>query len=61
MILMLIIGVTSLIFVITGNNTSEIENVVEWNFSLLVNLYFAGMILIWKDYRHVFAIRTEKN
>ena len=60
MMLMLIIGVTSLILVLTGNNTSEIENIVEWNFSLLVNLYFAGTILIWKDCRHVFMNRAAK-
>ncbi len=52
-ILMLMIGVASAGSVVTGNNTSEIENIVEWNFSLLVNLYFAGMIFIWKDYRCV--------
>jgi hypothetical protein len=58
--LMLFIGVTSLFFVLTGKNTSEFENIVEWNFSLLVNLYFAGMILIWKDCRHVFTVRAAK-
>ncbi len=60
MLLMLIFGVTSLVLVLTGNSTSEIENIVEWNFSLLVNLYFAGTILIWKDCRHVFMIRAAK-
>jgi len=60
MMLMLITGVTSLILVLTGKNTSEIENIVEWNFSLLVNLYFAGMILIWKDCKHVFMTRAAK-
>lgn len=60
MVLMLIIGIASLISVLTGNNTSEVENIVEWNFSLLVNLYFAGMILLWKDCRHVFMIRAAK-
>jgi len=53
-LLMLAIAVASVFFVVTGNDTSEIENIVEWNFSLLVNLYSAGMILIWKDYRQVF-------
>lgn len=52
-ILMFMIAVASVCSVVTGNNTSEIENIVEWNFSLLVNLYFAGMIFIWKDYRCV--------
>jgi hypothetical protein len=53
-LLMLTIAVASVFFVVTGKNTSAIENIVEWNFSLLVNLYSAGMILIWKDYRQVF-------
>ena len=52
-LLMLIIAVASIVLVLTDNNTSEIENIVEWNFSLLVNLYSAGMILIWKEYRQV--------
>ena len=53
-LLMLAIAVASVFFVVTGKNTSAIENIVEWNFSLLVNLYSAGMILIWKNYRQVF-------
>lgn len=60
-LLMLVIVVTSAFLVVTGNDTSEMENIVEWNFSLLVNLYFAGMILIWKNYRQVFTVGTAKN
>ena len=58
---MLMIGLISIFLVVTDNITYEIENIVEWNSSLLVNLYFAGMILMWKDYRHVFTIRAAKN
>ena len=62
--LMLAIAVTSIILVMTGNDTSEAENIVEWNFSLLINLYSAGMVLLWKDYRQVFtvdeALRAKK-
>ena len=54
-LLMLFIAVASVFIVVTGNDTSQIENIVEWNFSLLVNLYSAGMILIWKDYRQVLS------
>ena len=61
LILMLMIGVISILLVVTENITYEIENIVEWNFSLLVNLYFAGMILIWKDYRLAFTISAAKN
>ena len=58
---MLMIGLISIFLVVTDNITYEIENIVEWNFSLLVNLYFAGMNLMWKDYRHVFTISAAKN
>ena len=49
LLLMLLIGVISIFLFVTDNITYEIENIVEWNFSLLVNLYFAGMFFIWKD------------
>jgi len=59
LLLMLIIGAIS-IFLLVNNNSYESENIVEWNFSLLVNLYFVGMIFIWKDYRQVFTISAAK-
>ena len=58
LLLMLLIVVISIFLVVTDDMTYEIENIVEWNFSLLVNLYFAGMFFIWKDYRHVFKINS---
>ena len=61
LLLMLLIVVISIFLFVTDNITYEIENIVEWNFSLLVNLYFAGMILMWKDYRHVFTVTAAKN
>jgi hypothetical protein len=60
-LLMMIIAAASVFFVLTGSNTTDVENIVEWNFSLLVNLYFAGMILIWKDCRQIFTISTTEN
>jgi len=61
LLLMLIIGAISILLVVTDNITYEIENIVEWNFSLLLTLYFSGMIFIWKDYRHAFTISAAKN
>ena len=61
LLLMLLISVIGIYMVVTDNITYEIENIVEWNSSLLLNLYFAGMFLIWKDYRHVFTISAAKN
>ena len=52
LLLMLIIGIISITLDITQNKTYESENIVEWNFSLLLNMYFLGMIFIWKDYRY---------
>jgi hypothetical protein len=51
-LLMLIIGTISIAMDVTQIKTYEIENIVEWNFSLLLNMYFLGMIFIWKDYRY---------
>ena len=61
LLLMLIIGIISITLDVTQNKTYESENIVEWNFSLLLTLYFSGMIFIWKDYRHAFTIRAAKN
>jgi len=58
---MLIIGIVSLILDITQYKTYQSENVVEWNFALLLNLYFLGMIFIWKDYSCYLKISSEKD
>ena len=49
---MLAIGFISIILEVNQSKTHISENIVEWNFSLLLNLYFAGMISIWRDYRY---------
>ena len=55
LLLMLTIGIVSILLGVTENKTYESENIVEWNFSLLLTMYFAGMIFIWKDYRQSFT------
>lgn len=52
LLLMLIIAIISAILDITQNKTDASENIVEWNFSLLLTMYFSGMVFIWKDYRY---------
>ena len=52
LLLMLIIAITSIILDVSQIKTSQSENIVEWNFALLLNMYFLGMILIWKNYRY---------
>ena len=49
--LMWMLAVASVFLALAGLKTSEMENVVEWNYSLMVNLYSAGMILLWKDFK----------
>ena len=61
LLLMLTIGTVSILLGVTENKTYESENIVEWNFSLLLTLYFAGMIFIWKDFRHSFTNSAAKN
>ena len=61
LLLMFIIGAISILLAVTDNNTYESENIVEWNFSLLLTLYFSGMIFLWKDYRQVFTISAAKD
>ena len=41
---MLVIGLISSTLEATHNKTYESENIVEWIFSLLLNLYFLGMV-----------------
>jgi hypothetical protein len=60
-LLMLIIAAISILLFVTDNITYEIENIVEWNFQLLLTLYFSGMIIIWKDYRCAFTVSVTKN
>ncbi len=53
LLLMLFIGIVSLWLGLTGTKTYESENIVEWNFSLLLSLYFSGMVFLWKDFKYV--------
>jgi hypothetical protein len=50
-LLMLIIGIINIALDVTNYETYESENIVEWNFALLLNMYFLGMVFIWKEYR----------
>ncbi|NNC96989.1 MAG: hypothetical protein HKN88_02840 [Gammaproteobacteria bacterium] len=48
LILLLLIAIASLISEALQIKTQASENVVEWNFSLLMTLYFAALGTIWK-------------
>ena len=58
LLLMLIVGIVSSLLDVMQSKTSANENIVEWNFSLLLVLYFAGMIFLWKDFRYSFSNRA---
>ena len=60
-ILMLMIGISSTILDIAQIKTDKIENIVEWNFSLLLNMYFLGMVFIWKNFRSVLRTGASNN
>ena len=51
-VLMLIIGIVSGVLDVTYAKTNESENIVEWNIALLMQLYFLGIVFIWKDYKY---------
>lgn len=51
LLLMLVIGIISIILNLSQRKTYETENIVEWNFSFLLYMYYVGMIFIWKNFR----------
>ena len=51
LMLILLIGIISMALNYSGNKTYESENIIEWNFSLLMTLYFSGNIVLWKKLR----------
>ena len=60
LLLMSIIGVTSIILDVAQLKTYESENIVEWTFALLMNIYFAGMIFIWRDFRYSLSEKLKQ-
>jgi hypothetical protein len=55
LLIMAIIGITSIFLEALQLKTYESENIVEWNFAFLLNMYFAAMIFIWRDFRYHLA------
>jgi hypothetical protein len=51
-ILILAVGIVSGAMDVTHMKTNESENIVEWNIALLMQLYFLGMVFLWKDYKY---------
>ena len=55
LLLLLAIGIVSLVLDLAGLKTYQSENIVEWNFALLMNLYFIGLMPLWRDFRASFS------
>ncbi|WP_373030903.1 hypothetical protein [Sulfurovum sp.] len=51
-ILILAVGIVSGAMDVMNTKTNESENIVEWNIALLMQLYFLGMVFLWKDYKY---------
>lgn len=51
-ILILATGIVSGAMDITHMKTNGSENIVEWNIALLMQLYFLGMVFLWKNYKY---------
>ena len=49
--LILILGISSVVMSYAGIKTYESENIIEWNYSLLLTLFFASSFFMWKDLR----------
>ncbi|MCW8910196.1 MAG: hypothetical protein OQK76_06190, partial [Gammaproteobacteria bacterium] len=47
--MILILGLTSVVMSYTEINTYESENIIEWNYSLLLSLLFASSFYMWID------------
>lgn len=61
LLLMLLTGIVSVTLGVTNIKTYESENIIEWNFSLLLSLYFAGMVLLWKDFKYILKYESGKD
>jgi len=56
-VLILMIGLTNLFLKYSGLESDASDNIVEWNFALLMTLYFAGTARMWSGFRYSFQIK----
>jgi hypothetical protein len=49
LMIILLMGLTSLILKLALGSSFERENFIEWNFALLITAYFGGSIVMWKN------------
>lgn len=51
-LLMLVVGIVSGFMEAMKIKTDESENIAEWNIAVLMQLYFAVMVYLWRDYKY---------
>ncbi len=59
LVIMLLMGLISLSLKYSLGPSSERENIIEWNFALLLTAFFAGSIVMWKNLKYKLSINTD--
>lgn len=59
LLLTLAVALSGLFLDVFDMKTTRSENVVEWNFSVLMTLYFAGMVWLWKGFAYQLTLRDR--
>ena len=59
LLLILLMGLTSLILGLIYGSSFERENIVEWNYALLLTASFGGSIVLWKNLRWKLCNETD--
>ncbi len=59
LVIMLLMGLVSLSLRYNLGPSSERQNIIEWNFALLLTAFFAGSIVMWKNLKYKLSINTD--
>jgi hypothetical protein len=60
LVIILFTGLISLFLSYTQGSSFERENIIEWNFALLITAFFGGSIVMWKNLRYKLSINSGK-
>ena len=59
LLLILLLGIISLLLGYLYGSSFERENIIEWNYSLLLTAYFGGSVLMWKNLRWKLSFKAN--